>query len=410
VNNQPSSHGTSDDPVGHDAPLPAARTRRARKRGNGEGTISKRADGRYVAALYVSRPDGTRGRKWIYGSTRAEVARELARLAQRVESGAVIPTRSPTLSDYLTTWLNDVVAPGLRPTTLAKYRTAVELYLRPGLGQHRLDKLTVAIVQSYLNARHTRGDSVAKLEMMRTALSSALGRAVREELLPRNVAQLATLPTVHQARRTAWTAAQARAFLRAAADDAAYPVFVLALVYGLRRGEIAGLMWDDVDLANGRIYIRSTLVRVDGRLVRGPAKTAAGIRVLPLVPLTRNALCAVRDRQADQRLNVEGDWDDTGYVFTTRTGRPVEPRNLSRSFDRIVASAGLPGIVFHDLRRTTATLLKSLGVPARDAQSILGHANITVTLGIYSEVFDPEIATALGRVNDALDDPASPGS
>ena len=138
----PAPSGTSD---GRGAPT--ARGRRARKRGNGEGTISKRADGRYVAALYVSRPDGTRGRNWTYGSTRAEVARELARLAQRVESGAVIPTRSPTLSDYLTTWLHDVVAPGLRPTTLAKYRTAVELYLRPGLGQHRLDKLTVAIVQ-----------------------------------------------------------------------------------------------------------------------------------------------------------------------------------------------------------------------------------------------------------------------
>lgn len=147
----PAPSGTSD---GRGAPT--ARGRRARKRGNGEGTIFKRADGRYVAALYVSRPDGTRGRKWIYGSTRAEAARELARLAQRAESGAVIPTRSPTLSDYFTTWLHDVVAPGLRPTTLAKYRTAVELYLRPGLGHHRLDKLTVAIVQGYLNARHLR--------------------------------------------------------------------------------------------------------------------------------------------------------------------------------------------------------------------------------------------------------------
>jgi integrase len=157
-------------------------------------------------------------------------------------------------------------------------------------------------------------------------------------------------------------------------------VFVLALVYGLRWGEIAGVMWEDIDFTNGRIHVRSTLVRVDGRLVRGPAKTAAGIRVLPLVPLTHNALYAVRDWQTDQRLNVEGDWQDTGYVFTTRTGRPVEPRNLSRSFDRVVASAGLPGIVFHDLRRTTATLLKSLGVPARDAQTILGLANITVAL------------------------------
>ena len=89
-------------------------------------------------------------------------------------------------------------------------------------------------------------------------------------------------------------------------------------------------------------------------------------------------------------------------MFTTRSGRPVEPRNLSRSFDRLVAATGLPNIVFHDLRRTAATMLKSLGVPARDAQTILGHANIAVTLGVYSEVFDTEIATAIGRINDAL--------
>jgi integrase len=381
---------------------PGARARRPRKRGNGEGTISKRADGRYTAAIFVTRPDGTRGRKWIYGRTRAEVASKLTELAQRVETGAVIPTRFPTLSDYLIYWLAEVAEPKLRPTTAAKYRTAIELYLRPGLGHHRLDKLTVAAVQRYLNARRTAGDSVAKLRMMREVLSSALGRAVREELLPRNVAQLTTLPNVQRVRRTAWTVTQARSFLRVASDDPAHPVFVLALVYGMRRGEIAALQWDDVDFEIGRVAVPASLVRVSGRLVRGPVKTRAGVRVLPIVPLTRAALLAQRDRQNGQRFAAGPEWQETGYVSTTRTGRPVEPRNVSRSFSRIVAAAGLPRIVFHDLRRTTATLLKDLGVPARDAQTILGHANIAVTLGIYSETFDYEIAAALTRINDAL--------
>ena len=175
----------------------------------------------------------------------------------------------------LTYWLTDVIKPSRRPTTVAKYGTAIQLYLRPGLGHHRLDKLTVAIVQRYLNGRRAAGDSVAKLEMIKVVLSSALSRAMREELVPRNVAQLITLPVEHPARRTAWTAAQARVFLRAAADDPAYPVFVLALVYGLRRGEIAALRWEDVDFSGGRIFVRASLVRVDGRLVRGPVKSAA---------------------------------------------------------------------------------------------------------------------------------------
>src|SRR6478752_7677947 len=124
-----------------------------------------------------------------------------------------------------------------------------------------------ATVQHFLNARRTAGDSVAKLRMIREVLSSALGRAVREELVPRNVAQLTTLPTDQRARRTAWTAAQARSFLRAAADDAAHPVFVLAVVYGMRRGEIAALQWEDVDFTTGRITVRANLVRAGGRLI-----------------------------------------------------------------------------------------------------------------------------------------------
>lgn len=385
-----------------DQPPDRDRTRAGRKRGNGEGTISKRADGRYTAAIFVTRPDGTRGRKWIYGRTRTEVAGKLTELAQRVQSGAVIPTRSPTVSAYLDYWLTEVAEPKLRPTTLAKYRSTVELYLRPGLGTQRLDKLTVATVQRFLNTRRNAGDSVPKLRMIREVLSTALGRAVREELIPRNVAQLTTLPTQQRARRTAWTADQARRFLDAATGDPAHPVFTLALLYGLRRGEIAGLRWNDIDFDNNRITVRSTLVRVGGQLVRGPTKTPAGVRPLPLVPMAREALLAQRQRQDEQRSAAGSDWHDTGYVFTTRTGRPIEPRNLSRSFDRIVADADLPKIVFHDLRRTAATLLKDLGVPARDAQVILGHANITTTLGIYSEVFDTQINTALTHMNRAL--------
>lgn len=112
-----------------------------------------------------------------------------------------------------------------------------------------------------------------------------------------------------------------------------------------------------------------------------------------------------RARQEQQRATAGDGWIDTGFVFTTRTGRPIDPHNLSRSFDRIVASAGLPPIVFHDLRRTAATLLKDLGVPARDAQVILGHSHVSVTLGIYSEVFDSQINTALHRMNKALRGP-----
>ena len=253
-----------------------ASRRRGRKRSNGEGTISKRADGRYSAAIFVDRPDGTRGRKWIYGRSRQEVADKLVELSRKVHAGVPVPTRSPTLSEFLRYWMAEVVQPRLRPTTTAKYRSTIDLYIEPVLGRRKIEKITVQMVQQLLNARREAGDSAAKLRMIREVLSSALGRAVREELVVRNVAQLATIPSEHRARRTAWTAAQSRAFLAAARSDPAYPAFVLATVFGMRRGEIAALQWGDVDLDSGQITIDSTLVRVGGRLVRGPTKTAAG--------------------------------------------------------------------------------------------------------------------------------------
>ncbi len=379
--------------------------RRGRKRGNGEGTITRRADGRYTAAIFVIRPDGTRGRKWVYGATRAEVARKLVELTQRVNAGVVMPTRSPTVGEYLDYWLAEVAMPRLRPTTIAKYRTAIERYLRPALGTQKLDQLTVATVQRFLNTRRAAGDSVQKLRWIREVLSSALGRAQREELVMRNVAQLTTLPTEQRRRRLAWTAEQSRRFLDAARGDAAHPVFVLALLYGLRRGEIAALRWSDIDTERGIIDVQASLARAGGKLVLGPTKSQAGVRTLPIVDLAREVLDEQRARQQQQRATAGDGWIDTGFVFTTRTGRPIDPHNLSRSFDRIVAAAGLPPIVFHDLRRTAATLLKDLGVPARDAQVILGHSHVSVTLGIYSEVFDSQINTALHRMNKALRGP-----
>ncbi|GAA2848056.1 site-specific integrase [Pseudonocardia halophobica] len=382
------------------APKRTARTRT--RRGNGEGTITKRADGRFAAALWVDQPDGTRGRKWIYGRTRAEVAGKLTEVAQKVNSGSVMPTRSPTVAEFLDYWLREVVDPKLRPTTASRYRSVVVQYLRPGLGKHRLEKLTVSAVQMFLNRQQENGRSTQTLRMIREVLSSALGRAMREELVGRNVALLTTLPTPDRRRRTAWTAAQARQFLAVSVQDALHTFFVLAVVYGMRRGEIAALCWEDVDFDRGKIIVRASLVRVGGRLVRGRVKTAAGERMLPLVPTTRKALQAQRKRQLEQRFAAGPEWEDSGYVFTTRTGRPIEPRNASRSFDRIVAGTALPKIAFHDLRRTAATMLKSLGVPARDAMVILGHSHITVTLGIYSEVFDDELASAVGRIETAL--------
>ncbi len=145
------------------------------------------------------------------------------------------------LGEYLDYWLENIARPAARPTTYAKYETITRLYLRPGLGRYRLDRLSVAVVQSWLNSRLAAGDSIAKVHVMRTVLGAALTRAMREELVSRNVARLVTLPPNRPARQQPWSPNEALAFLQAARGDRLYPAFVLLLAYGLRRGEVLGL-------------------------------------------------------------------------------------------------------------------------------------------------------------------------
>jgi integrase len=369
----------------------------ARRRANREGSIWQRQDGRWTGAAYVLTTAGTFRRVYVYGRTRDAVHARLVQLQDRSARGIPLPDHAWTVGEYLDYWLENIARPTIRPTTYAKYEVFIRLYLRPGLGRHRLDRLSVATVQSWLNGRLASGDSVAKVQVMRRVLAAALTRAMREELISRNVARLATLPPERPARLQPWSVAEARAFLQAAHGDPLYPALVLLLVYGLRRGEVLGLSWKDVDLEQGVIRIRQQLFRVSGRLQLGPVKTAAGRRDLPLLGIARDALI----RQASLRIigGNSHEWTARDLVFTTRTGRPVEPRNLARSFERITAKARLRTIRLHDLRHTAATLLKDLGVPARDTMDILGHTRIAVTMEVYTGADDASRRDAIGRLS-----------
>jgi integrase len=238
--------------------------------------------------------------------------------------------------------------------------------------------------------------------MMRQVLSAALTRASREELISRNVARLTELPGWEPAEVRPWSADEALAFLRSGRSDAFHPVFVLLLVYGMRRGEVLGLRWLDVDLEIGVIRVRQQLQRVGGSLRTAPVKTRAGNRDLPIVPLARSVLLVRQQKQAADREAFGRAWQDTGLVFTTRSGLPIEPRNLARSFRRICDNHKIRVIKIHDLRHTTASLLKKLHVPAKDAQMILGHAHVSTTMQIYTHVDDEARQAALTGLSDLL--------
>jgi integrase len=237
---------------------------------------------------------------------------------------------------------------------------------------------------------------------MRQVLSAALTRAAREELISRNVARLAELPAWEPGEVRPWSVDEALAFLGAARPEPFYPAFVLLLLYGMRRGEVLGLRWQDVDLHVGQLSVRQQIQRIRGSLHIGPVKTRAGSRDLPIPSLARAALLIRQQKQAADREAFGRAWRDTGLVFTTRSGRPVEPRNLGRSFLRICDHHKLRVIRIHDLRHTTASLLKKLHVPPKDTQTILGHAHISTTMQIYTHVDEEARNDALTGLDKLL--------
>jgi len=242
----------------------------------------------------------------------------------------------------------------------------------------------------------------------RDTLRAALTCAVEDEVITRNPVNAVKLSNRRQARprkRSAWTVDDARRFLESTrhAGEALYAAFVLILVLGLRKGEVLGLTWELVDLDAAELYVGGQLQRVGGQLVRREVKTETSEAPLPLPGLCVAALKIRKHQQDTDRARVGQAWIETGLVFTTRHGTPIEPRNFNRSFTRCIAAARVPTITVHGTRKTCGSLLAALDVHPRVAMQILRHSKIAVTMEIYTEVPSAATREALGKLAQWLD-------
>ncbi|MFF4869389.1 tyrosine-type recombinase/integrase [Streptomyces sp. NPDC000961] len=368
---------------------------------NGAGTITQRSDGRYQAAVYVLQPDGTRARKFAYGKTWAECDAKRRALLDKVDNGVPVPTRSMKLSEWLPYWLDNIVKPRRKKTTAAKYEVHVRLYLVPMLGSKRLESLGVADVRRFL-VQLEKKTSAATAKESHRVLRTALTAACREELVSRNVATLVEPPTVAARELSPWSLDETLDFLAAARKDPLYAAFVLAIALGFRRGEVVGLRWENVDLDKREIRVRTQRQRVAGEVYEDDPKGRRRKQTLPLPAICVAPLRWQRLKQAAAREHAGEKWTETGYVFTTRTGQPIEPRNLYRSFTRVAKNAGLRVVRLHDARHGTATLLTAAGVPPRVVMEILGHSQIAVTMNVYTHVVQDTQREAVSHVDRLL--------
>jgi integrase len=367
---------------------------------NGAGTITKRKDGRYQAAVYVLQPDGTRARKFAYGKTWAECDAKRRELLAKVDQGVPVPTRSARLSEWLPYWLDNVIKPRRKLSTYDKYEAHVRLYLVPMIGSKRLESLGTADVRRFLVQLENKTTAATAMESHRV-LRTALTAACREELVTRNVASLVEPPRAKSRELSPWSLDETLDFLAAARKDPLYAAFVLAIAMGLRRGEIVGLRWVDVDLDKRVLHVRQQTQRRRGVLYNDDPKGRRR-RAVPLPAMCIAPLRWHRMRQTAAKLRAGESWDEGGYVFATRNGRPVEPRNVYRSFTRVAESAGLRVIRLHDARHGCATLLTAAGVAPRVVMEILGHSQISITMDVYTHVVQDTQREAISHMDRLL--------
>ncbi len=356
------------------------------KRGNGEGSISRRTGGGWMGQYVVHTAEG-RKRRTVYGRTRAEVAKKLARALSQREDGLVFDAGNLKLGEYLERWLKDSVQGNVRSRTHANYQLQVRRHIVPALGSIKLKALSPAHVQGLYRQKLDSGLSPASVRYIHAVLHRALKQALRWGLIPRNVSEAVDLPKLVNAEVDALLPKEARAFLEAARGDRFEALYVVAVTTGMRRGELLGLRWSDVTLdgtAMLRVARQLQRMRDGSGLQFVPPKSGKG-RTIRLPLRTVEGLKAHRARQAEEKLRAGSLYRDDGLVFATEVGTPLEPSNIDRrSFKPLLTKAGLPDMRFHDLRHTCATVLLTEGVNPKFVQELLGHADVGLTLGTYS--------------------------
>ena len=411
-------------------------TARPRGRANGEGSIYPLRNG-YAAYVWVTTPSGERARKYVYGPTREIVHDKWVKLQAKADQ-APVPTRTPTLAQYIARWLADVVEPNLEPATYAYYEAISRLYIVPSLGKKRVDRLQVREVQTWLNKLAkicqccVQGKDAARpenrrrccaigeccqdypgrrtVQAARNILRTVLNHAkASDELVSRNVAAMVKVPSPPRRRRkgSVWSVEEASRFLASAQEDGdpLYAAYVLVLVNGLRKGEVLGLVWPSIDEDEAELDISWQLQRIGTQLIhkkRVKTENSDADDTVPLPDICSAALKLRHDEQEAARTRAGDRWQPSDLVFTTKWGTPIEPRNFNRSFDTRCTKAGVPRIRVHDTRHTCASILAALDVHPRVAMRILRHAQISMTMEVYTEVPDKITRAALKKLGDSL--------
>ena len=377
----------------------------AKRRSNGEGNIRKRKDGRWEGR-YTAGRDPVTGKqifKNVLGKTQAEVKEKLQKALAQAKKIDFAKTGKYTVTMWMNELFENAAKIKVRPSSHQTYRGYIDLHIAPNIGNIPLEKLTTMDLQKLyrklLNQgrvdrveakQQPKGLSAKTVRNINQVISSAMDFAVAQKIIPENPCKAVALPKVEHKEMQTIPAEQLQAFLQEAKATGVYEMYYIELATGLRRGELLGLKWTDIDWKNGIIKVRRQVARVDGQIVEAPLKTKNSYRAVTI------------SQQAIEVLKQQKEKTNDEYMFPSPNGGPISPDSVNNMLKRVLARAGIPKVRFHDLRHTFATIALQNGVDIKTVSGMLGHFSAGFTLDTYAHVTTAAQKEAADRMGNVL--------
>lgn len=374
----------------------------SKRRGNQEGSIHQREDGTWRVQITLN------GNRLSFSAkTRQECQEWLKKMIRQIDAGLTYAGANMMLCEYLNLWMK-TIKENRRPKTYLQYQGILAKYVLTPFKNHRLRDMHPMQIEKYLTQKQAEGVGDRTCQLIYAILHAALQTAVKKGLIGRNPMDAVEKPKVRNPRqKVTLEPYQVQQFLIAATGDRNEMLYQLAVVTGLRAGEIIGLKWEDVDWVRQRLKVQRQVQYIPHQgLIYCSPKTSSGMRTISIGSKTMEKLKAHQQMQQVQRTAAGEHWQDNNLIFPTTVGTPQDPNNLTKGFQAILHKAGLPPMRFHDLRHTSITLvLNDIGAPVKEAQHRAGHATPSTTINIYGG----EVTSKLDEmVAESLDDLVTP--
>ena len=382
----------------------------AKRRANGEGSIRKRSDGRWEGRYTAGRNPET-GKviyKNVLGKTQAEVKTKLKAAIEESANIDMLKAEQYTTGQWMDVWFENCAKIKVRPSSHQTYRGYIDNHIKPNIGDIPLNKLSSLHLQKLYKKLLTsgrverieskgqpKGLSAKTVRNINQVISSAMDFARDQKLISSNPTDGCALPKLEHKEMKTLPAEQLASFLREAKESGVFELYYIELYYielatGLRRGELLGLKWEDIDLTQGNLQVQRQVARINGEVIEAPLKTKNAYRTLPLSSDTVGVLQEQRKKSGN-----------SPYVFPSPAGGPISPDSVLHMLHRVLKRAGLSKVRFHDLIHTFATLALQNGVDIKTVSGMLGHYSAGFTLDTYTHVTTSakkEAANTMGSI------------